>query len=193
MPMRKFSLLVAALSLAAAVTGLAAAQSVPVQHKKTVGYQDETGAFHPMAHVVPDAGITPTTGTYEVTFDIAIDSSFPAKSTIVCSIAIIQISESAAGAISHQETSTSTVSLSGKTATCKVNLPYSWAIPASTTKAPVVSQVGGSYTVSVFNTSSTAVTLSSIEGLRTSSGGLSVPATIPKNDAVTAITVNVTL
>jgi hypothetical protein len=189
-----------ALGIALAGSASTAAQSVQTasRHTKVFGYQDpQTGAFHPLARAVPQAATTtPTIGKYEVTFNIAIDSTFPKGATLLCNVDITEISvteSSTPTEIDYGETASASLAVSGKTATCTVALPYSWVIPASTTKAPVVSTVTGAYSVSVFSSSSATITSAALEGLRSVSSTLPIPATVPKDGATTTATVDATL
>ena len=89
--MRKFlAAAIAAIALSVAIAGStsAVAQFGTAQHKKTIGYQDENGVFHPLAHAIPDAATPPTIGMYEVTFDITLESTFPKGAVIGCEIVI---------------------------------------------------------------------------------------------------------
>jgi hypothetical protein len=187
------------LGIAMAGSALSAAQSVQFgsQHAKIFGYQDpQTGAFHPLAHAVPQTTTAPTIGTYAVTFSITIDSTFPKGATLLCDVSIIEssITETTVPTVTdYEETASASLAVSGKTATCTVALPYSWVIPASTTKAPVVSTVTGSYSVFVFSSSSTTITSATLEGLRSVSSTLPIPATGPKDGATTTATVDATL
>ncbi|MGA2809275.1 MAG: hypothetical protein ABSE87_14185 [Terracidiphilus sp.] len=187
------------LGIALAGSASAAAQSpqTGTQHTRIFGYQDpQTGAFHPLAHTVPLVTTAPTTGKYEVTFDITIDSTFPKGATLLCNVDLIEssVTESTTPTvIEYGETASSSMAVSGSTATCTVNLPYSWAIPASTAKAPVVSTVSGSYSVFVFSSSSTTITSATLEGLRSVSSTLPIPTTVPKSGATTTATVDATL
>ena len=71
-------------------------------------------------------------------------------------------------------------------------MPYSWVIPAASKTSKVTSTVSGSYTVSAYNPSTT-ITVSTIEGLRSVSSALAIPGTVPKDGALTSVTVNATL
>jgi hypothetical protein len=189
-----------ALGIALAGSTSTAAQSVQTasQHTKVFGYQDpQTGAFHPLARAVPQAATTaPATGKYEVTFSITIDSTFPKGASLLCNVDIIEssITETTIPTVTdYEESASASMAVSGKTATCTITLPYSWVIPASTTKAPVVSTVTGSYSVFVFSSTSTTITSATLEGLRSVSSTLAIPSTVPKDGATTTVTVDATL
>jgi hypothetical protein len=186
-------------TLAGSTPARAQAAATSPQPKRIFGYQDaHTGVFHPVRRVAPDTTITPTTGKYEITYSITVESTFPKGATITCAATISEttISESGTGGVAeHTEQASASVpapAAGGKT-TCTVVIPYSWVIPASTKTAPVVSEVGGEYTVTAYNPPSTTVSEASVEGLRTSESELPIPATVPASAAVTSVTVDVTI
>lgn len=194
---------IAALTLSVALAGSAsaAAQFESTHSKKTVGYQDENGTFHPLRHAVPDVTIAPTTGKYAVTFEITLKSAFPAHSTIFCEAHITEISEETLTtppyelSYAYEEEGTGSVASGavGSTVTCVVDIPYSWIVPKGTATSKVTSSVTASYDVIAYNSTSSTITLSSVEGLRTSSSELAVPATVPATGTTTNATVDVTL
>jgi len=199
--MRKFhAAAIAAITLSAAIAGStsAVAQFGSAQHKKTIGYQDENGVFHPLAHAVPDAATPPTIGKYEITFDITLASTFPKGAVIGCEIIIDNVNEVVtttppyAVEIGYEEVATGSVSANGSHATCTASMPYSWAIPAAPKVGKLTSTVSGSYSVSAYNPSTT-ITVSTIEGLRSVSSALAIPATVPKDGTTTTLTVDATL
>lgn len=199
--MRLFSIAaLASITLGIALAGPAScvAQSAQTtQQKKVFGYQDpQTGVFHPLARAVPQATtITPTIGKYEVTFSITIDSTFPKGATLLCNVDILEtsVTVSPAAVSTYEETASASLTVSGKTATCTVAIPYSWVIPASTAKSPVETTVSGSYSVFVFNASGTTITSATLEGLRSTSSSLPIPTTVPKDGATTTASVDATL
>jgi hypothetical protein len=194
----RFPYLVAftALTVGAAVAASAQAQSASVSstHKKVFGYQDtQTGTFHPLVHAEPETTPAPITGKYVLTFTITIASTFPAKSVIVCAADILaaSINDTTGAGVTYEEIATTDVTLAGTTATCKVTVPYSWAIPAAS--GSVQNQVSGTYSVTVLDPATTSITLASVEGLRSSTGDLLIPTTVPAHGATTSETVDVTL
>lgn len=84
------------------------------------------------------ASVSPTTGTFDFTFTVTISSTLPKNSILVCSASAL-VSE-AGPAISQKATGIGTVS--GTTGTCKITMPYSWALATPTTD-----KVALSYTV----------------------------------------------
>jgi len=187
--------MVGALALSVALCGsvLASAQN-ETQHKKIVGYQDaETGQFHPLDKEVPEATTTaPTTGEYEVTFTITLKSAVPTGGTVLCGTTIIVTAESlSTGAASeYTENSYAVAKVSGTTATCTVNTPYSWLLPAASSTTEVL--IGGDYTLSILPASSTTLTLATLEGRSSSSSFLSAKA-VPATGTTTKLSVSATL
>jgi hypothetical protein len=197
----------AAISLAINLAGSASAvaQTATTQHKKIVGYQDETGTFHPFAHADPDAVARSIhTGKYMIDFKITIETALPAGSTILCSAGIDFVSEQevtsptfSETAISYEESGSGSVAAGavGSTVTCPVVINYSWSFPATTKTATdiVTNTVSGSYTVIAYKSSTTTITLSTIEGSRTSDSELPISATPLSTGGSATITVPVTL
>jgi hypothetical protein len=205
--MRIFSAaVIGAVTLGAVLAGSASAsaQSAPTEptHKRIYGYQDlATGTFHPMVRAVPDAAsVTPTTGKYEVSFAVTIESSFARGAVIGCEVAISELTTVVTATppyesgISYTEIATGSVAAgaAGTKATCTVSLPYSWVIPAATKTSKVTSTITGSYTVSAYNPTAT-LTVATLEGLREVESQLPIPATVPKDGATTSAIVDVTL
>jgi hypothetical protein len=195
-------------ALAAITLGVTLAESAPATaqaaatetHEKTLGYQDaQTGVFHPIAHVVPDATITPTTGKYEINFTVTVDSTLPKGATINCQVDLSEISEivtgTTGGVVSYKEVGTTSVAApsTGGKVTCSVVIPYSWLIPAATTTTKVMNEVSASYTVTAYAPASTTISESTITGIRSSSSTVPIPATLPTTGANTTAAVNVTL
>ena len=199
--MRIFSFAaIAAITLGVTLAGSpsAAAQSAQTapEHVKIFGYQDtQTGTFQPLAHAEPDTS-APSLGKYVVTFTIKIASTFPAKSVIDCRVGIVatSINMTTGTYVDYDEAATSDLTLalaSPTTVTCKVTIPYSWALPAASTS--VKNSVSGSYSVTVYSPSTTTIPVTSVEDSRTSSSTLPIPATVPAAGATTSATVNATL
>lgn len=192
------------LGVALAASVSASAQSAPTApaHKRVLGYQDTaTGTFHPLAHAAPDvAAITPTTGKYEVSFVVTIESSFAKGAVIGCEVIIDESTVVVTSAppyetaTTYSEVATGSVAAgaAGSKATCTVVLPYSWVIPAGTTTSKVTSTVSASYSVAAYNPSAT-LSVATIEGLRSVGSELPIPATVPKDGATTTAIVDATL
>jgi hypothetical protein len=156
--MRIFSLAAIAAILVGATlisgSALAAAQedeqNVPA--KKILGYQDpRTGAFHPLVNAVPDATLAPTTGSVDLTLTISLKTALPSGGKIICGSEISASSQNEttfAESIWIEE-AYSVATVSGSTAKCTVNVPYSFLVPAAS--ALVKNALTGSYTVEMVN------------------------------------------
>jgi len=187
--------MVSALTLSVALCGsvLANAQS-ETEHKKIVGYQDaDTGQFHPLDKEVPEATTTaPTTGEYEVTFTIALKSPVPTGGSVLCGTTIIVSADSLTTGTgnAYTESSYAVAKVSGSTATCTVNTPYSWLLPAASSTTEAI--LGGSYTLSILPPSGTTLTIATLEGRSSSSSFLSAKA-VPATGTTTKLSVSATL
>jgi len=155
---------------------------------RVLGYQDtETGTFHALAAVVPDAA-SPTTGTLHVTFNIKLVTAFPKGTLVNCSASLIgsSFSLTAGTGNSYQESGADSVAISGTTATCTVVIPYSWLVTPPGTG--VTDSFSGSYGVSA------AAGNASTGGMSRSTGSTLFTSTkIPANGTTSVYTVNVTL
>ncbi len=187
--------MVGALSLSVALCGsvMAGAQS-ETGHKKVVGYQDaDTGQFHPLDKLVPEVTTTaPTTGEYEVTFTITLKTAVPTGGTVLCStnILVTDVSVTTDTGTTYSESAYAVAKVTGSTATCTVNTPYSWVLPApSTTNETLLS---GTYTISILPAPSTSVSLATVEGRSETSSFLS-SKTVPATGTTSKIALNVTL
>jgi hypothetical protein len=190
--MRKFTVAaVAAIALSVAVAGAASAsaQIDLFHHKKTLGYQDENGTFHPFAHTLPDAATATTvTGTIEVTFKLTIKSSFPSGTKIYCGADVtaesISETEPLATVIYGEEGASAA---SGTT--CTVTIPYSWIIhsPAAT----VTNYFDGSYAVIAYDSSLPSVATGI--GVREATGTYVTLGKIPAAGTITKYLVDVTI
>lgn len=98
------------------------------------------GAFTLLAGAAPTAPVpqhrgSPTTlsGVYAITFNVNIASSLPAGAAIVCKAQIVP-SQGGGGFMSQQlaavpvETAAGLATVSGATATCSVEIPFSWTV-----------------------------------------------------------------
>lgn len=192
------------LTLAFTVSSSATAQSESTQHRKIFGYQDvETGDFHPLPRVDPEVtgAASPTTGSYQVTFNITLKSSFPSGTRIGCEIVVDETSlvtvttpVPSTSLSSYTETAESTVAAgaAGSKVTCVADLPYSWIIPASAGGTTVRTTVGGSYSVSAIYASGTGTTTATVKE-RSSSSQLAISTKVPATGSTTSLTVNATL
>jgi hypothetical protein len=192
-------------AIAAVTVGLSLVGSVPLAaqlsqtnaHKQILGYQDpETGAFKPLQREVPDLATTPaTTGTVELILTISLKTAVPTGGKVICGASLtatsLNLTTGTYGDWSEQAYTTATVS--GSTATCTVNVPYSWVLPTASTL--VTNSVTENYEVAILNgATATAVNTYISTGLvRYSSGSFysgKVPAT---STTPTKYAVNVTL
>lgn len=187
----------AAITLAANLAGQVSASRQPAAstpfHNRILGYQDtQTGTFHPMRSVTPDAAVAPTTGKIEVTIEITLVTPFPKTATIGCSV---DIDESSVNTTSYEDVANYYESASGiATATakgysCTLTIPYSWVIPASTKTTPIKTTISGTYAVGA----SAGTSATSGETTRSSGSSLPIPSTLPKDGANTTATVEATL
>ena len=157
--------------------------------KKVFGYQDSSGAFHPMLIAVPDATTTPATGgTIQVTLNIAVKSTFPTGTTrtILCGIDVdVTGMTTTGGMTTYMEAANANATGSGTSYTCTLKIPYSWIIPTTLVQKSLL----GSYTVQVNNSTMSA----GPAVLRFSQGTFLSTSTIPANGATSTYTVAVTI
>jgi hypothetical protein len=79
---------------------------------------------------------TAVTGVYSITFNLTIESTLPANSTIVCKAQIVP-GNSALNSFAPQsaavpmESAGGVAQVTGSTATCAVDIPFSWTVEAS--------------------------------------------------------------
>jgi hypothetical protein len=149
------------------------------------GYLDpRTGIFHAMplpdlqeADVPPPAA---TGGKFVFNFTITVSSNLGSTAKILCEASAL--TEDAASANLITETASVTATRSGSTATCTVNIPYSWnLLSASTDKVSLSYQIiGGVPTTTV--------------PLATRSSGQSLKQiAVPANGATTTETITATI
>ncbi len=194
--MRKTSLAaLAAITLGFALSGSVAgfAQADPsVSHKKVFGYQDGAGVFHGLNHAVPEATTAPLTGTFEVTITITLKTAVPTGGSVICTTSLVasQTSETTGTSTTYDEEAVSVAKVTGTTATCTVNTPYSWAFGAKT--ATELETLAGSYTVSIEPAPSTTINYASVFG-RSSTSDFVDATTFPATGAITKYAINATL
>jgi hypothetical protein len=166
-----------------------------VQNKPVIGYQDpQTGLFHPLSVISPQAATVATTGKVEVTFNIKIVSTFATGTLITCSPQVIAVQISTTppldGAASFSEYESVVATTSGATATCKLTIPYDWQLlPAASVQEESFT---GQYTVTALQVVASASTPTGIVD-RISSGTFVAAATIPASGTTSKYTVDVTL
>jgi hypothetical protein len=125
---------------------------------KVYGYQDSRGTFHPLANLVePDATATTTTfaGTIETTVTITLKTALPKGGTIACRVEADGVSSSETGALGYDESATALATVSGSTATCKVNIPFSWLMFAAATGT--TNSITGSLDVTMYSPITTSI------------------------------------
>ena len=187
---------VAALTLGVTLSGTSAAfaqSDEAMQGKQVFGYQDaRSGVFHPLEKVAPDVTAAPTTGTIEVTFTITLKTAVPTGGFVICDTTVVASSTSLTTGVSsgYTETAYALAKVTGTTATCTVNTPYSWVLPAASSTNSVL--VIGDYSARIVPPSSTTITAASFEGRSSSSTFLNSKA-IPATGSISKYTVNVTL
>jgi hypothetical protein len=162
--MRKYSIaLVAAIALGTlGGSVLAPAQTANRPHStKVFGYQDSrTGTFHPLGSAadLTDPAVATTTfaGTIEATVTITLKTALPTGGQVACTLGADASSSGSSGEVAYQELATHLATVSGSTATCKVNIPFSWVLfTASTTQ---INSLGGSLDVFMYSPVTTSIT-----------------------------------
>jgi hypothetical protein len=203
----QISPILAALAGFTLITGAAAlAQSTstdPIDHgnNRVYGYVDlRTGAFHPgrsQADATPEATVTlkTFTGTIEAKITITISAATAAKmpkgSTILCDLqgtAFVDGSD-------YEEVAASSATISGDTATCTVNLPYSWTGNSAGTSSSYY--FDGTYKVTASYAPSATQPLTDFNVIRQTTGPLMKSGTsvipIPADGTTTLFTVDATI
>jgi hypothetical protein len=165
--MRKCSIalvaVIALLTLGGSV--LASAQTATQSRSaKTFGFQDNTGAFHPLRNSAdiadPAAATTTFTGTIEATITVTLKTPLPSGGQVACSVDTDASSTGVSGDVDYVEHATKLATVSGSTATCKVNIPYSWLMfTASTTQTNSLTASLDVFMYSPITTSITGLTL----------------------------------
>jgi hypothetical protein len=183
-----FAAMTLLLSLGGATSAAAQSNDNEAFHKRVLGYQDaETGVFHPVTRIEPEASSPATTGTIQVTLTITLKTALPKGGNIVCGADLTAMSMNlTAGTVSDwSEMANSAATTGGSTATCTVNVPYSWVIPAKS--STVTNSVTGTYSVTMNNASGASPSL-----IRFSSGTF-LSGVIPTSGSTSKYTVGVTL
>lgn len=111
----------------AAVIGHAQ-DSETAKPQRIFGYVDsKTGNFHALNRNLSSeedrAAITPTTGKFVVNVTIQVSSALPTNAVIACLVSA-GVDDATSGGFANVVVATAT--RSGNTATCKLNMPYSW-------------------------------------------------------------------
>jgi hypothetical protein len=167
--MRKQTIaLVAAIALGAlGGSAIAHAQTAnaPFQ-KKIFGFQDSRGNFHPLGTnfdpmADPTTATTTYSGTIEVTVTVTLKTPLPSGDKVACSVdasASSDMMTTPFTTVGYGEDAASFASVSGSTATCKVNIPYSWVLLTPSTT--IINSLQGDLDVVMY--SPTATTISTL-------------------------------
>jgi hypothetical protein len=144
------------LSLLLLVPISVAGQETGAPRRLVLGYQDaQTGQFHPLNRVVPEATVAPITGTITVTLHITLKTAVASGDKVLCTAALAATYVSAAGVVGYNESASSIATVSGSTATCTISIPHSWQFPALS--ATDIESLTGDYTAEIFNPNGTTV------------------------------------
>jgi hypothetical protein len=169
---------------------------------RVYGYVDlRTGAFHPgrsQADATPDSTVTlkTFTGTIEAKITITISSATAAKmpkgSTILCDLQ----SESFVDGSDYEEVAAAAATISGDTATCTVNLPYSWTGNSAGTTSAYYFE--GSYKITATYAPSATQPLTDYNIIRQTTGPLETSGAvtaipIPASGTTTSFSIDATI
>lgn len=198
--MRKHLIALAAatlVTLGGSVPGLAQTANRPAATTKVFGFQDSrTGTFHPFVSTpdIADATVATTTysGTIETTVTITLKTALPKGGTIACTVGATAISssETTEAAVGITQSATSLATVSGSTATCKVNIPYNWVL--FTPSTTVINELTGSLDVIMYSPVTTSITGFTEDLAREHSQGITINAGKP-GDGTETVTAAVTL
>jgi hypothetical protein len=114
--------------LALAAVSAYAQDTESAKPQRIFGYVDsKTGNFHALNRTLPSeearAAITPTTGKFVVNVTIQVSSALPTNAVIACVVSA-GVDDTTSGAFANVVIASAT--RSGNTATCTLNMPYSW-------------------------------------------------------------------
>jgi len=200
MQMRKVTLLLLAVvvvGLAASAFGQFAKTQSPfkAQHRELGYYDRQTGAFTPVkAEATGDAESAATatvTGEFEFTITITLKTAVPKNGIVGCD-ADAAITDPVTE-LSYGESGSAVATVSGTTATCKVNIPYSWILGTPTTADMVYLDYDATL-IEGYEATATNGTGTIVEGipLRTTSHDLT-PIKLPASGATTTEAIAATL
>ncbi len=197
--MRKHSIALVAvfalMTLGGSILALAQTANRP-SARKVFGFQDsKTGTFHPLgtADITDAAAATTTyTGTVEATVTITLKTALPTGDKIACTVTADASSdnETAGTLFDYGETASSIATVSGSTATCKVNIPFSWVL--FTPSTTVVNGLQGDLEVIMFSPTATVTSELAADFVREHSQPITINAGKPA-DGTLAVAVAVTL
>jgi len=199
--MRKHSIalvaVIALMTLGGSVLALAQTANRPAA-AKTFGFQDSKGNFHAVGTTpeIADAAAATTTysGTIEATVTITLKTALPKGGTIACTVGASASSDSVTGDVGFTESATSVATVSGSTATCKVNIPYSWVLftPSTSTTSPVINTLTGGLSVIMYSPVTTSIVGISEDVAREHTQAITINAGKP-GDGTETVTAAVTL
>lgn len=152
------------------------AESIGQNNNRAYGYVDlTTGAFHPgpsPAVATPDVVFIPKNfagliaARITITISNETQAQMPLGSTILCGLA----TNAYVDGLIYNDTATSTATILGNTASCTVNLPYSW---HGTSGGPTTAYYfDGSYKITVLNTGQSTQPITDYNIIRQTSGPL---------------------
>ncbi len=196
---KHFNALVAVIALALlGGSVLASAQTAnPLSPRRVFGFQDsKTGVFHPLGNSadITDAAAATTTyaGTIEATVTITLKTALPTGDKVACTVTADASSENeTAGTIfDYDESASSIATVSGSTATCKVNIPFSWVL--FTPSTTVINGLQSGLEVIMFSPTATVTTELAADFVREHTQPITINAGKPA-DGVLTVAVAVTL
>ncbi len=181
--MRVTKLLLICMCCVIAVPSLWSQTANGVAKPGILGYLDpHTGAFRPVPSVtdesVEPAALTTFGGTITVTLTITVKST--GLTNFTCTAEVSMFDAATTSPRGYDESATAVATGSGSTRTCKLTIPYSWALATQPSDSMTISYIAfGS------GTTPTAQRTSGLSPLDTTK--------VPANGATTALTAAVTL
>jgi hypothetical protein len=173
------------------IAAMAQSEEAPVRSNQVQGLKTPlTGTTHAVNAVVPEAVVSPVTGTITVTLHITLKTAVPSGDKVACSASLLALYSGTAGATEYTETASAYATVSGATATCVLTIPHSWQFPAVT--ATDVETLSGAYDAVIFNPTATG-TVASVLSRSSSSSFVSLSGSNTFATAPTTFSVNVTL
>ena len=118
----------------------ARANRKPASHKqnpRVSGHEDRniSSTGNVSGSIWTTAATTTYSGTIEVTVNITLKTALPSGDVIACSVDAVASSESetTATSVAYDDSAASLATVSGSSATCKVNIPFSWVLGTPST------------------------------------------------------------
>lgn len=189
--MRKQTIaLVAALALGALGGSVTAHAQTANSGRKVFGFQDRTGTFHPLGQspdLMENPAVTTTyTGTIEVTVTVTLKTPLPTGDKVACSVDAIASSDNTLNplaSVTYDEIATSNATVSGSTATCKVNIPYSWVLLTPSTT--VINSLDGNLDVIMYSPTATTIGSLLVNAVREHSQAITINGGKPGDNTLT--------